>query len=265
MKKIIGTIKFGSQKVLLHIEDEELAEFVQHEYIINKKITSLKSHKMQIYVLSDEHLTEYLVKEGGIPTRRIKLDINVSVNIKEFILQGLIELCLSKKGFYFMHGSSYLRNKNLFVFLGPSGSGKTTILKLLNPKNIISNDTVVLRRSNKKILSLYRSPFDARSVFKQSSKKISIKNIQFYKLTKNKINTISELKFHEKIELLIENMNLHMFAMQTNIASVHSLKIVCQKQAVKNVLTLSNSSKIYNLSFNLDLSSGVFSNISKHE
>lgn len=257
-------MQFGTKTILLDIDDGELAEFVLHEYVLNIKPIPARRHKLQVCVISGTYETKYLVLEGGRLIRKIKRDVNVSVNIKEFILQGLIELCLSKNGFYFMHASSYMIDKNLFVFLGPSGSGKTTILQLLKPKNVTSNDTLVLQRSGKGVIFLYTSPFDGNSSVTQT-KKIKIKNIQFYKLTKNKINVISKLELHEKVELLITNMNLHMFAMQTNIASISTLKTTCQIQAAKTALDLQNSSEAHNLNFNLGLNNAIFSNITQHE
>lgn len=263
MKKITGTINFGTKPILLNIKDAELAEFVQREYLINERAISVKKYKTQVCVVSGVQETEYLILEGGKPIRKIKVDVNTPVNIKEFILQGLVELCLHKNGFYFMHASSYMVGNNLFVFLGPSGSGKTTIVQLLKPKNITSNDTMVLRKNSKNTISLYTSPFDANSFVKKSP--IDIKSVQFYKLTKSKINIILKLKLHEKIELLIQNMNLFMFAMQTNVVSMPRLKSVCQKQAAKAALALQNSSEIHNLNFNLNITKTIFLNILKHE
>lgn len=258
-------MQFGTKTVLLDINDGELAEFVLREYVINIKPISVRRYKSQVHVISGAHETKYLVLEEGKLIRKIKMDANISVNIKEFILQGLIELCINKKGFYFMHASSYVIDENLFVFLGPSGSGKTTVLQLLKPKNITSNDTMVLQKNGKGVISLYTSPFDGNSPITHQIKKINIKNIRFYKLTKNKVNIISKLELHEKVELLIANMNLHMLAMQTNIASIPTLKTACQIHAVKIALDLQNSSEAHNLNFNLDIDSSIFSNVTQHE
>lgn len=260
MKFLYKQLKIGDCYILLQIEDEDLDIFIKNEYIYKEVSNNVRNNgniSAYLYVKKIDGYIEYVAKGGG-KKWKVKIDGKSSIPYKEFILQGMIELCLSEKNFFFMHASSYFENKSLYVFLGPSGSGKTTILRLLRPKIRTSNDTIVLRLNKDNSIGIFLSPFDGKEKCVVESKKISIDNINFFSLKKTNKNTTNPLQLHEKVDLLAQNMNLYMFSCQTDIAQLKRLRNLCRIIAAKRSLTLSTSAHVGQLCFNKKITKKQF-------
>lgn len=257
MKIFYGKLQFGDNHILLEIDDEELIIFVEKEYLY-RKYTENINKGICLSVRSSASGLSYTFKKDGFVKKRIELPNTSDTPYKEFILQGMIELCLFEAGIFFMHASSFVEGKRLHVFLGPSGSGKTTILKRLNPKKITSNDTIALIHDDEGSIDVvYPSPFDKKTYGRVKEKAISVQEIYFYSLKQSKKNAIEPLLLYEKMELLVQNMNMYMFSVQRDVARKPELKKTLQEEAVKKAFLLSRSI-IQRLSFNKGITNTDF-------
>lgn len=260
MKIFRGKLKFGDKDILLEIEDEDLIIFVENEYI-HYRYTAGQRKGLSLSVQSSSREVSYTFRKNGEVRKRIVIPITSDTPYKEFILQGMIEMCLFEEGIFFMHASSFIEDTILHVFLGPSGSGKTTILKRLDPKKITSNDTLALMHQKRKTKVLYPSPFDRKAYAQvKGMMAIPVREIRFYALRKSEKNSIEELLLHEKMELLVQNMNTYMFAVQNDVARRTLLKKRLQEEAIKTAFFLSKCT-IRRLCFNRKITKTQFNQL----
>ncbi|MFZ2025923.1 MAG: hypothetical protein WAV30_01405 [Microgenomates group bacterium] len=257
MKIFRGKLKFGDNHILLEINDEDLIIFIEKEYIYHET-TGNADKGISLSVQPSTSGITFTFRKDGHLKKKVNIARASGTPYKEFILQGMIEMCLSEMDIFFMHASSFVEKKNLHIFLGTSGSGKTTILKRLDPKIVTSNDTIVLMKNNKGSVDvLYPSPFDKKTYGKVREKIIALRKVHFYSLKKAKINTIGLLLLHEKMELLVQNMNAYMFSVQKDVARNPALKSELQEMAIKKAFLLLRSI-IRRLSFNKRITSEQF-------
>lgn len=261
MKIFYGKLQFGDNHILLEIDDEELIIFVEKEYLYRNYAGNINKG-ISLSVRSSASGLSYTFKKDGLVKQKIELPKTSDTPYKEFILQGMIELCLFDAGIFFMHASSFVERERLHVFLGPSGSGKTTILKRLNPKKITSNDTIALIYNDEGsgVDVVYPSPFDKKTYGRVKEKTISVQEIYFYSLKQARKNAIGPLLLYEKMELLVQNMNMYMFSVQKDVTRKPELKRILQEEAVKKAFFLSRFT-IQKLSFNKGITNTDFMQI----
>lgn len=256
-------MQFGNHHILLEIDDENLIQFIEREYVTSKPKTHI-SDGVSLFVQSSPSGLAYVIKEREIIKKKVVIPKMSDTPYKEFILQGMIEMSLADTGIFFMHASSFIERRELHVFLGPSGSGKTTILKRLDPEKITSNDTLALiRKDDGSMDAIYPSPFDKSIGVGVNSKKLCTHKINFYSLTHAEKNTVIPLALHEQVELLVQNMNKYMFSVQKDVASKANYKKTLQEEAVRLAFFLTKY-RIHRLSFNRQITKIQFAHITQH-
>lgn len=175
----------------------------------------------------------YLVKKDLQCNLHHKYCSNIIFKITRFTIEYLL---LSKK-VILLHGSSIKSPSGGIAFCGPSGSGKTTIIQKINLNNIMSDDTVVIRYKNKKIL-LFTSPFDRKKFPKLQFNTITLKEINFiYKSISNKkcILTRDEDKLNEILgnnrlyQLLTNDKRFNKAKKNNYVNKLHTIPIFISK------------------------------------
>lgn len=263
MKIFSGKMQFGNHHILLEIDDENLIQFVEKEYVTSKPNLHT-SDGVSLLIQSSPSGLAYAIRNRGIMKKKVLIPKVSDTPYKEFILQGMIEASLADTGIFFMHASSFIERRELHVFLGPSGSGKTTILKRLDPEKITSNDTLALiRKDDGSMDVIYPSPFDKSTCMDVKAKKLRAHKINFYSLVHAEKNTITPLVLHEQVELLVQNMNKYMFSVQKDVASKANYKKTLQEEAVRLAFFLTKY-RIDCLSFNKEITKSQFIRMTQH-
>lgn len=101
-----------------------------------------------------------------------------------------------------LHGSSFLKKHAAYIFVGPPGIGKTTIIKKIDAKDRLSNDTTIIKRVGGEFF-VYSSPFDKKLVLYEPQRKIPIKKI--YILKQAKKTRVRDLDFSAKFYHILYN------------------------------------------------------------
>lgn len=248
-------IKIASYWILIKIQDEELCLYIREQYLLLRKPQAIIIEG-SIEVFSHKTSLVYTLRSRtGSEQFKIQIPMSSNMAFKEFLLQGLIELCVFKKNIFFIHGSSIYNEKDTHVFIGSSGAGKTTIIRLLNIKTQLSNDTVVCQYKDGRYI-IHSSPFDKKENIKLSIQKIGTK-INIYDLVQSPINNINYMNLKEKIEVLHKNLNFFMLTAQVDVTS-HPSFLTYHRKAYLHILTLVKRATIRKLEFTLKITSGKF-------
>jgi hypothetical protein len=248
-------LSIARYSIRLSIEDYDLNSFIKREYLLGHTNRTERVEGSVEIILQEANLTYNLRSQKAKVLLSISIPSSSSIYFKEFLFQEFIELTLSHKNIVFMHGSSYMKDGKIKVFIGPSGSGKTTILSLLTPSQIISNDTVVIQKRNNEYI-IYTSPFDRKYGVKMCTPTKS-RSITIYSLVQGKSNKICETSLSSKVIALQNNLCYLRLASQIYISPSDLLKRHFMK-VNKTILSLIKNLVIKELVFNKQLTSAIF-------
>ena len=243
-------IKIASYWVSISINNAELSQVAREEYAYTLHCPKQKIKRYIQVNIHEKNLVYTLCTKNGHEVYRLSVDNKKNIRLKEFLLQGFIELSLYGKNVFFVHSSCYSKNRNTYMFLGTPGKGKTTILRLMNEKNILSNDTCIIHYINRKLI-VYPSPFDKKTGIKMLMKKRN-GAINLFFLLQSPTNALSDMDLYEKLRALQENLNFFMMVALFDISSFRHYKSY-KKIAHSHLLSLIRNTNIKRLSFNRQL------------
>lgn len=131
-----------------------------------------------------------------------------------FVLKALIEHFTLPLEILILHGSSFIQNNKAYVFSGPTGVGKSTIIKQVSPRQILSDDTVVIKKINGRFFA-FTSPFDYRICPNLLPQKAPLGKIFFLKQASR--TKAIKLAFVDSINRIIYN---NIFSQYLKIAKI---------------------------------------------
>jgi hypothetical protein len=230
----------------LSTNDPDLAQFIRQEYFSIKpspfdfSIRAIKEKQRIRFSLSTKtQLVKYYLGNPNLIQR------------KEFVIQSLIDSYLILyQDIFLLHGASFIYENQALVFLGESGSGKTTLLKVLKPKNILSNDTVLVQKKKGDFFVLC-SIFDKKIIKQMSYRKIPLSHIFF--LYKGKKNRIERITVPQSMTELSKNMNFLMMHDWDSIFLNQKKLSLIKGKTYGYLLDLSLKTKLSRLFFNKEI------------
>lgn len=101
--------------------------------------------------------TGFFDARGDFSSGKIKVLSNYSLGLAD-LTRTLFSIIIVKRGGLLLHASAVADGNRSFVFCGPSESGKTTIARLLQKRDILTDETTaVVKRGNR--YYAYATPF----------------------------------------------------------------------------------------------------------
>jgi|GEM_PF-2015352 len=169
-----------------------------------------------------------------------------------FVLKAFLEHFLLKKQIILLHGSSYIKNNGAYVFCGPSGVGKSTVINRVDPNQVLSGDTAVIKKIGKKFY-VYSSPFDGNKHSILQYRRQELKKIFF--LHQAKKNKFVELDKNKALPEVIKNDFLYQYLLNKKNKVEYSMSKglpVVKTQTIKDGEIPRNLlKKIYSLCFQM--------------
>jgi hypothetical protein len=102
-----------------------------------------------------------------------------------------------------LHASSIEQDGNGYAFVGQSGSGKSTVVKMLQPERILSDDTTIVRRVGKQY-QIYPNPWwNGSSKIKIPNSTSSSRLRAIFFITPSQKTSVKKLAYKEALSLLI--------------------------------------------------------------
>lgn len=185
-------------KFYLYSKDDILIKRLKDSFhMSDKKVKYVKKISIDKFRSKINHIFEVRHRSDSAEQWRILL----------FAISSLIEAFSVKKNIFFLHGCSFCRNNNTYVFIGPSGSGKTTIIQKIQYPNRLSNDTTIIKKELDKFY-VYSSAFDKNYNSFSNKKRALLKKI--FILRQAGINKVTEPSLQDKLTNLMENNLLTM-------------------------------------------------------
>ena len=157
-----------------------------HLQIISKK-ESIKQPK--IYITQ-----KYNRATINLPKRLL------SFNYLSFLVETSIAALVIKQNILFLHASSLIINKKVYLFCGDVGAGKSTVRKLGKEYLSLSDDTTVVKRKEERFF-VYPSPFDKNKEISIGNQKVLLEKIFILKKSdKNYIRDISSVEIIKQLK-----------------------------------------------------------------
>lgn len=248
-------IQIASYWMKLIINNEKLLNFIKEEYRFEEVLppgTCIGT--LNVFTLGNK-LAYVLCSGSGRKKFTLQVEIYTSIRFKEFLLQGLIEICVFDKNVFFIHGSCFYNKNSIYMFIGPPGRGKTTIIKLLRAKEVLSNDTTICQFIQGK-LYIYPSPFD-KQLGAQMLTQRKTGEIHIYELLQSHLNKLYSMDLQKKLKVLQLNFNFFMFIEQVDVSSYKVFKSY-NRRAHKHMLALIRHTLINTFAFSRALTSKIF-------
>lgn len=186
---------------------------VQNQFILERLLRHYKTtdSTKKAFAIVYLHLSKNIKFEVEFINQKeaiLTLDRDLNINQINFKIRGLISYILIRKKILLLHGSSIVKDGCGYIFCGRSGIGKSTILRHVNPQNVISDDVVVLAKRDKQFY-IFTSPFDKEKYPKLDDRIVPLKKIFF-------LNRADKIEFKiisptDAFKKLIHNNYLYLF------------------------------------------------------
>jgi hypothetical protein len=145
----------GSPEVRVEVQVQEGPDFIPREpgpWVLE---TDYQNGRLEFLSYGEKGSVHLASGEGSLILRP-------AARIENFLRVLYAWRCIEHQALL-VHSSGVLRGDRAVVFFGPSGSGKTTISRLAAHHTILSDDLVILKRTNG-LYSAYGVPFRGEAV-----------------------------------------------------------------------------------------------------
>lgn len=119
---------------------------------LSNNVTELVSEDGKFFLRTD-----FFDVTGNYSDGKVKVVSNYNMGIAD-LTRTLFSMAIVKKGGFLLHASAVADRKSSYVFCGPSESGKTTIARLLQKKDVLTDETAAIIKKDNRYYA-YATPF----------------------------------------------------------------------------------------------------------
>jgi hypothetical protein len=101
--------------------------------------------------------TKFFDIKGDYPNGKVQVVANYNLMVGD-LTRTLFSIIIVKKGGFLLHASAIADDNYSYVFCGPSESGKTTIARLLQEKDVLTDETAAIVNKDNRHYA-YATPF----------------------------------------------------------------------------------------------------------
>jgi len=125
-----------------------------------------------------------------------------------FVIRAFLSVYLLSKNVLLFHGSAFIKNKKAYAFIGPSGMGKSTIVRKVEVKNRLGDDSTVIGVENKKVYC-YTSPFDNLKMPGMTYQKCELGSL--FKIVQSSVSKLVTMEKSALIDFLFKNNFFYLY------------------------------------------------------
>lgn len=177
--------------------------------------------------------TDFFDVKGSYSDGKIDVISDYDMGVAD-LTRTLFSIIIVKRGGFLLHASAVADDNHSYVFCGPSESGKTTIARLLQKKDVLTDETAAIINKNERYYA-YATPFFG----------------ELGKVTKNRGAPIKAVFFIHKGNNFSHKRITKVEAMRYFLSNIilRGRNLDLTKKLLDNAYNLASSAPCYDLNF----------------